>query len=502
MAVLFMNEQLQQMQQRLTASQSALTVAEQELLRIETVSKEIEARSHLIQESGIQLRSLLARADIPSTSDVTNVRKARDAAVAELTRLSSDVALSASEVARLRDQLSQLESETNRKQEVRQRMAVRLAETQRRTNDLLTQLAMTSVAEDERATLQNRMDVLAAEIDAAEKSRTEALNLFTEAESAAENYKVIVADANGALSENNRQINSLNDSLARLHASMSDAQIDSAANIEQINARAGYTSSKIVALEDLRATILKLQQISSWLLARLELQELQGKISSMRQNTEALSVELQTLSRWYEHLSTLYVALLSIKAEVENLQLEKYAPTINLLYQRLNTHPLFTELRVEVDAKSQAVRVQVRVPNSVMANDLSTGLAPANYLSEAQLNIVALSIFLSHSYQQRWSRFVPLFLDDPVQNMDTFNANGFVDCLRSLAGSERQFVISTCDIGLYRLLLLKLRCMNQGANIRFRAYRLEGISELGPMVIEDLPTTSSGVVQPVSRRVQ
>ena len=117
----------------------------------------------------------------------------------------------------------------------------------------------------------------------------------------------------------------------------------------------------------------------------------------------------------------------------------------------------------------------------------NTGLAPTRYLSEAQLNIVALSIFLSHSYQQRWSRFTPLFLDGPVQNLDDLNANGFIDCVRSLAEDDRQFVLSTSNIAFYRLLLLKLRCMNYDNSVRFRAYRLEGISDEGPKIIQDFP---------------
>jgi ABC-type Mn2+/Zn2+ transport system ATPase subunit len=82
-------------------------------------------------------------------------------------------------------------------------------------------------------------------------------------------------------------------------------------------------------------------------------------------------------------------------------------------------------------------------------------------------------------------------LDDPVQNMDDFNVNGFVDCLRGFAEIGRKIVISTCDINLYRLMLLKLRCLNEGGRKRFAAYRLEGASPNGQMVIQDFPAVSS-----------
>jgi hypothetical protein len=69
--------------------------------------------------------------------------------------------------------------------------------------------------------------------------------------------------------------------------------------------------------------------------------------------------------------------------------------------------------------------------------------------------------------------------------MDDFNAAGFIDCVRALADLDRQFVISTCDVNFYRLLLAKLRCLNSNGLKRFRAYRLEGISPEGPELVED-----------------
>jgi hypothetical protein len=74
--------------------------------------------------------------------------------------------------------------------------------------------------------------------------------------------------------------------------------------------------------------------------------------------------------------------------------------------------------------------------------------------------------------------------------MDDFNVNGFVDCLRGFAELDRQFVVSTCDINFYRLMLLKLRCLNQTGRNRFSAYRLEGFSPNGPEVIRDFPVPS------------
>jgi hypothetical protein len=115
------------------------------------------------------------------------------------------------------------------------------------------------------------------------------------------------------------------------------------------------------------------------------------------------------------------------------------------------------------------------------------GLSPLLYFSEAQANVLALSVFLSNAFQQRWSRLNSVFMDDPVQNMDDLNSNAFIDTLRALVGSrERQFVVATCDLQLYKLMLVKLACLNTSSEGRFAAYRFEGMSTKGPHLIKDI----------------
>jgi len=280
----------------------------------------------------------------------------------------------------------------------------------------------------------------------------------------------------------------LQQSLKRAEETISQAQLDPASSRDEIERRAASYRARIAALEQARVALRQLGQIGSWLIARQEIQVLNSKLDEIMAAKEGLVSDSERLQAWHSHLSGLYVALMDVKAAVENLQLDRYGPTINLLYQRLNTHPLFKEIRVLVDAAAQSVRITLSGLPAIAKDSVSGALAPTRYFSEAQLNVLALSIFLSHSLQQRWSRFIPLLLDDPVQNMDDFNANGFIDCIRSLAAdNDRQFVLSTSDVGFYRLLLLKLRCMNYDGVIRFRAYRFEGISAAGSQLVRDWP---------------
>lgn len=487
-----LDEQLLQMHQRLTSSQKTLENAEE--VTAQTLARRNDAlrRSEEIRNIGSRLRELLLRAGLPTDSDARSLRLQKEAKTVEITRVTEFVVRGEGALARLRDEFNRLDSDAARKEEARQRIASRLADARRRMNDLVSQLEASGSGFDKDLTLlQQQSQETSREIEVTESIRTSALEKATAAESTLEEKKTAAASEERGRAENERNIAALTEALKRVDYTLSDAQLDTDASSELILTRIQNVDDRIKGLDDARSTLNRLNEISSWLIGRREILELNSKLASINTNNEGMRTERSTLIEWNSHLEQLYAALVDIKAEVEALQLENYGPTINLLYQRLNTHPIFTELKVSVDASSQSVKVHLALPVALQGNGDLIGLSPSRYLSEAQLNVAALSIFLSHSFQQRWSSFEPLFLDNPVQNMDDFNANGFIDCLRSLAAYDRQFIVSTCDLSLYRLLLLKLRCMNHDGHVRFRAYRLEGISEQGPRIVQDLPTTDS-----------
>jgi exonuclease SbcC len=499
-----LDEQLLQMQERLSSSQTTMAQAEDAVSQASARRNEARRRSAEIKEMVVHIRELLLRAGLTSDSDTTNFRFHKDTRAADLGRITDVLIKEEGSITRLGDELSRLESEATRKEDTRQRMATRLADTRRRLNEMVAQLKGFGLGfEPDAALLRHQIQHVSHETETAESRRATAFRNSTDAQATLEGNRVAVASEERSLQENERGILALNEALRRIDYALRDAQLDADVGSESIRIKIQDSEARAKGLEGVRNTLNSLNEISSWLLARREIVELKSRLASINVTDEATKTERRTLLQWSSHLESFYAALTEIKSEVEKFQLQNYGPTINLLYKRLNTHPIFTELKVSVDASNQAVTIQLPLPASFEGTD-GKGLAPAHYLSEAQLNVAALSIFLSHSFQQRWSSFEPLFLDDPVQNMDDFNANGFIDCLRSLAVLDRQFVVSTCDIGLYRLLLLKLRCMNHDGNVRFRAYRLEGIAEQGPSIVQDLPAVvpkSSSQTQVYADRV-
>ena len=108
-------------------------------------------------------------------------------------------------------------------------------------------------------------------------------------------------------------------------------------------------------------------------------------------------------------------------------------------------------------------------------------LLPSDYLSESQIQIIMLCLFMSAALTQTWSSFAPILLDDPVGHFDDLNAYSFLDLIRGVItepGKQHQFIISTCEDRLFRLMLQKFNRMNSKAIF----YVFESIGENGPKV--------------------
>jgi DNA repair exonuclease SbcCD ATPase subunit len=246
-------------------------------------------------------------------------------------------------------------------------------------------------------------------------------------------------------------------------------------------------------LANILSVISKAKQLASWLLARRQAQAIGADIERLNTAKEQLDNSWGLDQRWSRHLKELSEAITKVRHDAENRQLETYAPSISNLYKRFSAHPIFGDIKASVDPEKEEVRITAEV-SEFLAKYIKHpfgSLAPLRYFSEAQGNVLALSVFLSNAFQQRWSKVNSIFMDDPVQNMDDLNANAFIDTLRALTASTgKQFVVATCDVHLYKLMLVKLGCLNSAkeprGKKRFSAYRLNGVSVNGPELISDL----------------
>jgi DNA repair protein SbcC/Rad50 len=191
---------------------------------------------------------------------------------------------------------------------------------------------------------------------------------------------------------------------------------------------------------------------------------------------EPIETRIALLEAYREHLATIVNVIGSEQRQRVEEQIAELEPTLNKIWKRLSAHPLFDEVRLEIGKKGRenALRILITVNGAtVEMGDEDGKVPPTSFFSEGQLNVLALSIFLAVSIRQVWSGFKLVAIDDPVQQMDDFNANAFFDLIRGLSQSGRQFIIASCDLHLYRMALEKFACLNTSDETSFLAYRLK-----------------------------
>lgn len=232
--------------------------------------------------------------------------------------------------------------------------------------------------------------------------------------------------------------------------------------------------NEVQSLSDLEGKRQVLQQVTSLgrlkdevaLLARDETELMQKVEESVRQEAE--------LGQWVSHLAGLEAEIGKRQVDVVGAHLKRLEPTTQRLYKRLNPHPVFGNVSISVNEESRELDVEAGTSADRLQRRNIT-VSPATFFSDAQMNVLAITVFLAGALRQRWSGLSTILLDDPIQQMDEMNVYAFLDLIRGLA-SERQFIIFTCSQDFYLLALDRLVCLNESKPGSFLAYRLDGMA--------------------------
>jgi len=124
---------------------------------------------------------------------------------------------------------------------------------------------------------------------------------------------------------------------------------------------------------------------------------------------------------------------------------------INKLYRKIDPHPDFKSVEFKANFDTDNPRLDVFVRNSKNENILIPNL----YFSTAQINILSLSIFLASALNSK--EYQCIFIDDPIQSMDSVNILSTIDLLRSIVVNEdKQIILSTHDENFHNLLKKKM----------------------------------------------
>lgn len=137
----------------------------------------------------------------------------------------------------------------------------------------------------------------------------------------------------------------------------------------------------------------------------------------------------------------------------------KLKETIQIIFEQINSHPTFTQLDLVMDTYRNNNYLTINVSKVDGAKEVK---ANAPYVfSSAQVNSIALSLFLAMSLKQKWSPLQLIGMDDPIQSMDEVNVISFIDLLRLFVDKhKKQIIISTHEYSFYKMILKKFRYHN------------------------------------------
>ena len=119
-----------------------------------------------------------------------------------------------------------------------------------------------------------------------------------------------------------------------------------------------------------------------------------------------------------------------VECEAEIL-LKKSMESIKRLYKYFNPNYYYDDLNIRIDGSN---RTNNRLIFEVF-NEQTHKSNPSFIFSQAQNNVLAVSIFLSFALQQKWSNLDFICMDDPIQNMDDINIHNFTDIIRGASVS-------------------------------------------------------------------
>ncbi|WP_321391566.1 AAA family ATPase [uncultured Desulfuromusa sp.] len=154
----------------------------------------------------------------------------------------------------------------------------------------------------------------------------------------------------------------------------------------------------------------------------------------------------------------------SLQADVENISAyirettDAYFRTglINQLYSSIDPHPEFKRIQFECNMDGDRPQLNISAAESADSDQVS----PTLTFSSAQINVLSLSIFLAQALTTKdndGNDVDCIFIDDPVQSVDSINSLSFIDLMRALClRFDKQIIVSTHDENFHELMKKKI----------------------------------------------
>lgn len=220
--------------------------------------------------------------------------------------------------------------------------------------------------------------------------------------------------------------------------------------IEMLNsalqAKKSETKDSIKQLENYKIEVNKLKGYSENILPYLQSEQAKLELENAKEELKFLKDKVSQ----------------SLKTEIEKTKnhLDQriknffYEDLINEIYGKIDPHPSFKNVKFIATFSEENPSLDVYVTGG-SEDDKKNSLIPNLYFSTAQINILSLSIFLASALNS--PTYDCIFIDDPIQSMDSINVLSTIDLFRSIVvNNKKQIILSTHDENFFNLLKLKI----------------------------------------------
>ncbi len=214
------------------------------------------------------------------------------------------------------------------------------------------------------------------------------------------------------------------------------AFIDLIEKQKEIKRQAEYKIEKYKILEILNDACIKATESKR---VQDEIEKINNSLKELSNAGKELNNEKETLKAYLKDTIEAYF----------------YTPLINTIYRKIDPHPDYKEIEFECDFGENKPRLQIYTKDSKGVKSI-----PSLYFSTAQVNILSLSIFLARALKttdNEGNSVDCVFIDDPIQSMDSINILSFIDLFRGITFTlDKQLIVSTHEENFHLLLKKKI----------------------------------------------
>lgn len=306
---------------------------------------------------------------------------------------------------------------------------------------------------------------------------------ISEAAAAVEGAERRLAEVRAQLREARANLDNRNAWEQAVYALAQEAGLDPGDNLGERASTSAATARD--AIEAVRALKAEGERLSVKLARSAELAQradLKRQAATLTSDLVSREADLAARVETGELASRMLDKLRDVNAGIVATELQRIEPLLQRIYAQVDPHPSFRA----VTFLTRTVRGRGRLWTSLGDRTADVSVQePSMVLSSSQLNVLAVSTFLSLNLAIATLPLQVVALDDPLQSLDTVNLLGLADLLRRVRTS-RQVIVSTHDERLAGLLARKLRPVSEGG--RTRLVKLQAWSREGPVVEqEDIP---------------